>query len=166
MSPIPMRSSGPPFIPTRAKNFDVGRKASYSSISTAASPPIFLTADAPAQGGPRQPSCLSRSTPICERHERPAMRRLGSIRSTLAMGKIDRHISGLSIFASRTLPLGREECSREIGSGPVTLFSRLIGGVGIGVRLDRLAIEMPRRVAEHRNHHCKADEERHRSDHQ
>ena len=69
-------------------------------------------------------------------------------------------------LACRSLTERREERGRKIGSGPVAPISRLIGGVGIGVRLDRLAIEMPRRVAEHRNHYRKAKEERYRSKHQ
>ena len=48
------------------------------------------------------------------------------------------------------LPPRREEHGGEIHSGPIVLLSRLIVRVGIAVRFDRLAIEMPRRVAEHR----------------
>ena len=60
----------------------------------------------------------------------------------------------------------REESGREIRGISAAPLSGLIVCVRIGVRLDRLAIEMPRRVAEHRNHHRKAKEERYRSDHQ
>jgi hypothetical protein len=55
------------------------------------------------------------------------------------------------------LPPRREEHGGEIRSGPVVLLSRLKVRVGIGVRFDRLAIEMPRRVAEHRKHHREAE---------
>jgi hypothetical protein len=146
MSPIPMRSSPPAFYSRSHEHFLLGvartsRPVPLASESLAWSEHLY-----------RRRKCAVRPRNVPKR-----------CISAMAAKDGARYLPRL---ACRSLTVRREERGRKIGSGPVARISRLIGGVGIGARLDRRAIEMPRRVAEHRNHYRKAKEERYRSDHQ
>ena len=155
MSPIPMRSSPPAFYSRSHEHFLLGVHELLLGVHEHPFPRFSPAAWPPARHGG---SIGERKPWRCRRHlyQRPkyvVRPRNVPKRCTSAITAKD-GVRYLPRLACRSLTVRREERGRKIRRGTVTLISRLTGGVGIGIRLHRPAIEMPRRVAEQRNHYC------------